>query len=78
MFSQSDVTLSSVTLQNLLSKKLVTKGSKFAPTLFCFDLNNNPSCQTLSNALDISKYTTQVCRDGLQSKLKKDDMGDCK
>ena len=31
-------------------------------------LQSTPSCQTLSNALDISKKTDLTSRDGLQSK----------
>ena len=31
-------------------------------------LKSKPSCQTLSNALDISKKTDITLRDGLQSK----------
>ena len=31
-------------------------------------LQSKPSCQTLSNALDISKKTDLTSRDGLQSK----------
>ena len=32
---------------------------KFPLAPFCFNLNNTPSCQTLSNALDISRNTPQ-------------------
>ena len=32
-------------------------------------LQSKPSCQTLSNALDISKKTDLTSRDGLQSKV---------
>ena len=61
----------SKTLWNLPLEKLVINWNKFPLTPVCFNLNNNPSCQTLSNALDISRNTSQVSRVGLQSKLEK-------
>ena len=49
--SQSDVWPLGKTLWNLPLKKLVINWNIFPPTPFCFNLNNNTSCQTLSNAL---------------------------
>ena len=69
--SQSDVWPLSKTLWNLPLKKLVIKWNKFSLTPFCFNLNNNPSCQTLSNASDMSRNTPWVSRVRFQSKLEK-------
>ena len=55
LVSQSDVWPLSKTLWNLPLKKLLINWNKFPLTLFFFNLNNNPSCQTLSNALDMSR-----------------------
>ena len=69
--SQSYFWLLSKALWNLPLKKLLINWNKFPLTPFCFNLNNNPSCQTLSNALDMSRNTPRVSRVGLQPKLEK-------
>ena len=63
------------TLRILPLKKLLINWNQFPLTPFCLNLNNNASCKTLSNALDVSRDTPRVSRVGLQSKLV---MSDCK
>ena len=56
--SQSDVWPLSKTLWNLPLRKLLITWNKFPLTPFCFNLkNNNLSCQTLSNAMDMPRNT---------------------
>ena len=66
---QFEVWLLSTTLWNLFDKKLFirVKGGPFIP--YDLSLNNNPSCQTLSKALHMSRKTALVYNDGIASKL---------
>ena len=69
--SQSEVFPLRVTLWTLSLRKLLINPSRFPLTPFCFNLNNKPSCHTLSKAFDISKNTPRVSKEELESKLRK-------
>ena len=71
IIAQSDAWPLRITLWILPLKKLVIQWKKFPQTPFCFNLNNNPSCQTLSQVLHISRNTPWVSRVRMQSKVEK-------
>ena len=59
----------STTLWNLLFKKLLRRLKRFPDIPTCSSLKSNPSCHTLSNALDISRKFALTSRVGSWSKL---------
>ena len=52
----------------LLFKQFCSNFSNEPDTPFCFSLKINPSCHTLSNALEISKNIARTSRDLVSSK----------
>ena len=48
-------------------RKFLIRERRFPDTPHCSSLKMSPSCQTLSNALEISRYTDRTSRGGLQS-----------
>ena len=60
--SQVDIWPLSKSLWNLPLKKLVINWNKFPLISFHFNLNNNPSCQTLLNASDMSSSKLRLSR----------------
>ena len=69
--SYSDIWPLSETLWNVPLKMFLINWNKFPLAPFCFNLNNNPSGQTLSNDLHLSRKTLRVSRVRLQSKIEK-------
>ena len=57
-----------MTLWYLSDKKLSISFNKSQFMTLCLSLYNNPSCQTLSKAFEISRNTPCSSRDGLRSK----------
>ena len=71
IYFQSEVFPLRVNLWTLSLRKLLISSSRFPLISFCFNLNNKPSCHTLSKVFDISKNTTLVFKERIESKLRK-------
>ena len=52
-------------------RQLLISSSRFPLPPFRFNLNNKPSCCTLSKAFDMYENTPPVCNEGLESRLRK-------